>query len=141
MKAFELETDPIKRANYKLKFAQSAKKKGQKSKARQLAREAIALNPNMGRAYLFIANLYATSVNQCGTNEFEIRMAYVPAYNMAVKAARVDPSISSLAKKYINNYKGNFPSKKVIFTEGVKVGDSYQVKCWIGETVKIPEGK
>ena len=35
MKAFELETDPIKRANYKLKFAQSAKKKGQKSKARQ----------------------------------------------------------------------------------------------------------
>ena len=141
MKAFELETDPIKRANYKLKFAQSAKKKGQKLKARQLAREAIALNPNMGRAYLFIANLYATSVNQCGTNEFEIRMAYVPAYNMAVKAARVDPSISSLAKKYINNYKGNFPSKKVIFTEGVKVGDSYQLKCWIGETVKIPEGK
>ena len=71
MKAFDLETDPLKKANFKLKFAQAAKKRGQKSKARQLAREAIALNPNMGRAYLFIASLYASSVNACGTNEFE----------------------------------------------------------------------
>ena len=54
---------------------------------------------------------------------------------------RFEKPEQDLAKKYINNYKGNFPSKKVIFTEGVKVGDSYQVKCWIGETVKIPEGK
>jgi len=141
VKAFELETDPLKIANFKLKFAQAAKKIGQKSKARQLAREAIALNPNFGRAYLFIGSLYASSVNQCGTNEFEIRMVYVAAYNKAVKAAKVDPSISSLAKKYIRNYKANFPSKKVIFTEGVEVGSSYRVKCWIGETVKIPVGK
>ena len=61
MKAFDLETDPFKKANFKLKFAQAAKKRGQKSRARQLAREAIALNPNMGRAYLFIASLYAES--------------------------------------------------------------------------------
>ena len=65
MKAFDLETDPLKKANFKLKFAQAAKKRGQKSKARQLAREAIALNPNMGIAYLFIASLYASSVNSC----------------------------------------------------------------------------
>ena len=137
MKAFELETDLFKKANFKLKFAQSAKKRGQKSKARQLAREAISLNPNMGRAYLFIASLYATSVNSCGTNEFEKRMTYVAAYNKAVRASKVDPSMSSVARKFIRNYKANFPSKKVIFTEGVKEGDTFKVKCWINESVKI----
>ena len=137
MKAFDLETDPFKKANFKLKFAQSAKKRGQKSKARQLAREAISLNPNMGRAYLFIASLYASSVNACGTNEFEKRMTYVAAHNKAVRASRVDPSMSSVARKFIRNYKANFPSKKVIFTEGVKEGDTFKVKCWINESVKI----
>ena len=137
MKAFELETDLLKKANFKLKFAQAAKKRGQKSKARQLARQAITLNPNMGRAYLFIASLYASSVNKCGTNEFEKRMTYVAAYNKALRASRVDPSMSSVARKFTRNYKANFPSKKIIFTEGVKDGDSFKVKCWINETVKI----
>ena len=137
MKAFDLETDPLKKANFKLKFAQAAKKRGQKSKARQLAREAIALNPNMGRAYLFIASLYASSVNACGTNEFEKRMTYVAAHNKAVRASRVDPSISSVARKFTRNYKANFPSKKVIFTEGVNEGDPFKVKCWINESAKI----
>ena len=137
LKAFDLETDLFKKASFKLKFAQAAKKRGQKSSARQLAREAIALNPNMGRAYLFIASLYASSVNACGTNEFEKRMTYVAAHNQAVRASRVDPSISSVARKFTRNYKANFPSKKVIFTEGVNEGDPFKVKCWINESVKI----
>jgi len=137
MKAFDLETDPLKKANFKLKFAQAAKKRGQKSKARQLAREAIALNPNMWRAYRFIASLYASSVNACGTNEFEKRMTYVAAYNKAFRASKVDPSISTVARKFTRNYKANFPSKKVIFTEGVNEGTPFKVKCWINESVKI----
>jgi len=137
LKAFELETDPLKKANYKLKFAQTARRKGQKSKARQFAIEAIQLNPNSGSAYLLIATLYASSVNECGSSEFEKRMTYVAAYNKALRASAVDPSISSTASKFLNNYKANFPSKKVIFTEGVKEGDPFTVKCWINESVKI----
>lgn len=136
-KAYELETDPLKKANFKLKFAENARKKGQKSRARSLAREAIQLNPNLGKAYLFIANLYGSSVNDCGNSEFEKRMTYVAAYNMARRAAAVDPSISDTASKFLKNYKSNFPSKKVIFTEGVKEGDAFTVKCWINETVKV----
>jgi tetratricopeptide (TPR) repeat protein len=136
-KAFELETDPLKKANFKLKFAQNAKKKGQKAKARQLAREAIQLNPNLGKAYLFIADLYAKSANSCGKGEFQIRMTYVAAYNKAKRAAAVDPSSAVSAGKYLRNYKANFPSKKVIFTEGVNEGDPFTVKCWINEAVKV----
>ena len=136
-KAFNLETDPIKKAKYKLKFAQAAKSRGQLSKARSLAREALKFNPNYGRAYLLIASLYQSSVNTCGTDEFEKRMVYAAALRQAQVAARVDPSLSSNARRYIRSYKANLPSKKVIFTQGAQIGASHTIKCWIGETVKV----
>ena len=120
-----LETDPMKKAKIKLKFAQAAKGRGQLSKARSLARQALKFNPNFGKAYLFIARLYQSSVNNCGKNEFEKRMVYVAALSKVKKAAAVDPSISGIAAKYIRSYSGNVPSKKVIFTAGVNPGSSY----------------
>jgi tetratricopeptide (TPR) repeat protein len=137
-KAFNLETDPLKKAKYKLKFAQVAKDRGQLSKARSLAREALRFNPRFGRAYLFIATLYQESVNNCGDNLFEKRMVYVAALNMAQRAASVDPSISSRARKYINIYKQNVPSQKDIFNATATPGGKFTLKCWIGETVRIP---
>ncbi len=137
-KAFNLETDPAKKAKYKLKFAQEAKGKGQLSKARSLAREALRFNPNFGKAYLLIARLYQSSVNNCGSNEFEKRMVYAAALRQAQRASSVDPSISSVARKYIASYRANLPSKKVVFTAGVAPGSSYTIKCWIGETVRVP---
>lgn len=138
-KAFELETDPLKKAKYKLKFAQAAQSRGQLSKARGLAREALSFNPNFGKAYLLIGSLYASSVNNCGDDEFEKRMVYAAALRQAQRAASVDPSISSVASKYIASYRANLPSNKVIFTAGITPGSSYTVKCWIGETVTVPK--
>jgi tetratricopeptide (TPR) repeat protein len=137
-KSFELETDPLKKAKYKLKFAQAAKDRGQYSKARSLAREALKFNPRSGRAYLFIATLYQGSVNDCGDNLFEKRMVYVAALNMAKRAASVDPSISARASKYINIYDQNVPSQKDIFNATAVPGGKFTIKCWIGETVRIP---
>ena len=137
-KAFDLETDPIKKSRYKLKFAETARNRGQLSEARSLAREAIRYNPSSGRAYLLIARLYQSSVNNCGSGEFEKRMVYAAALRQAQIAESVDPSMSSVARKYVDNYRANLPSKKVIFTAGVTPGSSYTIKCWIGETVNVP---
>lgn len=138
-KAFDLETDPIKKSRYKLKFAEAAKNRGQLSAARSLAREAIKYNPSSGRAYLLIARLYQSSVNNCGEDEFQKRMVYAAALRQAEIAERVDPSMSAAARKYIDSYRANLPSKKVIFTAGVAPGSSYSIKCWIGETVTVPK--
>jgi len=136
-KAFQLETDPIKKAKYKLQFAEAALKRSQLSKARSLARESLSFNPNYGKAYLLIGRAYQTSVNNCGDDEFEKRMVYAAALRQAQKAYSVDPSVSTVAPKYIRNYRANLPSKKVIFTAGKSEGQSHTIKCWIGETVKI----
>ncbi|CAM1370466.1 conserved exported hypothetical protein [Tenacibaculum sediminilitoris] len=131
-KAFDLETDPFKKAKYKLREAQS----DSGSRARALAYEALKYNPNMGKAYLFIASLYQRSANSCGSDEFEKRMVYAAALNKALKAKQVDPGCG--ANRYISSYKKNLPSKKLVFQKGIASGASYKVGCWIGETVRVP---
>lgn len=136
-KAIDLEVDPIRKAKYLLTIAQDLAKKGQRSSARKYAYDALKSNPSYGSAYLLIANLYATSANSCGSNEFAKRMVYVAAMNKAQRASFVDPSISSRAKKYIDSYKSNIPTKAMGFADGIKEGDSFKVGCWIGETLKV----
>lgn len=131
-KAFDLETDPLKKAKLKLREAQGASG----SNARALAYEALKYNPNYGKAYLFIASLYQKSANSCGGDEFEKRMVYVAALEKAQKAQRVDPGCG--AGRYISSYEGLIPSKKLVFQKGLASGSSYTVGCWIGETVRVP---
>ncbi len=135
-KAFDLETDPNKKAKLKLMEAFDAKRAGRKARARALAYEALKFNPNMGHAYLLIASMYQTSANSCGKDEFEKRMVYVAALNKARKAQAVDPACG--AGRYISNYRKNIPSKTLIFEKGLKGGSSYKIGCWIGETVAVP---
>ena len=136
-KAIDLETDPFKKANYLLSIAYQYRNKS-KSTARSYAYKALKERPSLGNAYLLIANLYGSSANSCGQSEFEKRMVYVAAANMAAKAKAVDPGIATKANRSINSYLKNAPSKKLIFNEGRKSGDSYKIGCWIGTTVRIP---
>jgi tetratricopeptide (TPR) repeat protein len=138
-KAVDQQPDAFKKAENLYKIAQLFAKKGRKSQARNYANQALQNKPSMGKAYLLIAGLYASSLSQCGNTEFDKRMVYVAALRKARKAASVDPSIASKAAKYIRNYISQEPSKKLIFTKGIKSGTPYQIKCWIGETVKVPQ--
>ncbi len=108
------------------------------AQARSKARETLRYDPNFGKAYLLIGRAYAKNANSCGNNEFEKRMVYVAAANKIAQAKRVDPSISSLANRYLKNYRANFPNKTLIFQRNLKSGDTYKIGCWIGETVRIP---
>ena len=135
--AVDQEPDTFEKAKNLYKIAQLFAKKGRKSQARNYARQALKNNPNFGKAYLLIAGLYATSVNQCGSSEFEKRMVYTAALRQAQRAAAVDPSIASKAGKYIRNYKANEPSRTLLFTQTIEAGSSHTIKCWINETVKV----
>ncbi|MGB2129668.1 MAG: tetratricopeptide repeat protein [Flavicella sp.] len=138
LKAVGQETDAFKKAKYLYKIASIMEKKGRKSEARKYALQAIKNQRSMGKAYLLIARMYASSANDCGASEFEKRMVYVAALDMARNAAAVDPVLRKKAEKYVTSYKASAPDKKAIFTEGVQSGSPYKIGCWIGVTVKIP---
>ncbi len=139
-KAIELESDPSKKAKILYRVANIFKKRGQTTKSVLYAKKAIAVKPSYGRAYTLIATAYAGSVDKCGNDEFTKRMVYVVAEKYALKASKLDPSIGVYASKLAKSYKLNQPSKKLVFNNdlGLKSGDSYTVKCWINEIVRVP---
>jgi len=135
-KALSLETDAKKRSKIAYKVA-TIYRRGSKGTARKYAQKAIDANPSNGKAYLLIANLYATSANQCGNTTFEKRAIYWKAASMARKAGKVDPSLSSRANKSATSYSAKAPSKEDIFTAGM-AGKTVSFSCWVGGSVKVP---
>ncbi len=137
--SLSMETDPIRKGKLLYKIADKAKKSGQKSKARQYYLEAVQNNPSLGSAYLKIAQLYASSVNQCGNDEFTKRAGYWKAAEMARKAGQVDPSLKSIASRTSSSYMQSAPSKSDIFSKGYKGGETVSLNCWIGGSVTVPK--
>ncbi|WP_299524620.1 hypothetical protein [uncultured Lutibacter sp.] len=136
-KAVDQESDSYKKAKYLLTVGQILSKQGRKGEARTYAYRALEHAPTMGRAYLLIAGMYASSANSCGVDVVSKRMVYVAALNKALKAKSVDPSISSLANRYISSYSENLPSKKDLFAAAIDAGTIHKIGCWINETVRV----
>ncbi|NQV77433.1 MAG: tetratricopeptide repeat protein [Lutibacter sp.] len=135
--AVDQETDSYKRAGYLLKVAQILYKQGRSSEARNYAYSALDNAPTMGRAYLLIGSMYASSANSCGTDLVLKKMVYIAALNKAIKAKSVDPSISSLANRFIASYSSNLPSKKELFAAAINEGTTHRIGCWINEAVRV----
>ena len=135
-KAVELETDSYRKSNILYKVA-TIVRKGSKSQGRSYALKAIDANPSNGKAYLLIANLYASSANACGSTPFEKRAIYWKAADMARKAGRVDPSLSGRASQSASSYANRAPSKEMIFNSGM-AGKTVSFSCWVGGSVKVP---
>ncbi|MDC6480692.1 hypothetical protein PQY70_02125 [Flavobacteriaceae bacterium] len=135
--SIDLESDKLKKAKILYKIAVKFKKSGQFSKSRTYANKALGFQPSMGRAYLLLANLYASSANNCGKTQFEKRSIYWLALEEAKKAGSVDVSVRKLAKKTALSYEGRAPSKTDIFSEAMG-GKTISFKCWIGKSVTVP---
>ena len=125
--------DPYKKTDYLLKIAYLYRNRS-KSTARSFAHKALEARPNMGEAYLLIANLYASSANKCGDDEFSKRMVYVAAADKVKKAKEVDPSVTAKADRLIKAYMKNAPNTRHSYSKNKK----FEIECWIGETVIIP---
>ena len=133
-----LEQDVYRKADILYKIAVKFKKSGFKSKSRSYAIKALKNRPSMGKAYILIASLYASSANSCGKTQFEKRAVYWMAAKTALKAAAVDSGVKKTALKLAASYEGRAPSKTDIFTEG-RAGEIISFSCWINNTVKVPQ--
>ncbi len=118
---------------------------GRLANARTYFRRALRVDPNFGKAYIAIGDLYAQAVAECGSQlEREDRAVYWLAVDYYEKARRVDPSVANEANRKINTYRKYFPDQEALFFKGWKVGQPYKIDygcyAWINEetTVKPP---
>lgn len=132
-----MQTDPRKSARIYYRIAEEKRKGGQLGSARSYYMKALEYQPSMGRAYLKIANMYASSANSCGNTVFEKRAIYWKAADLASKAARVDGSIAGNARETAASYEQRAPSKSDIFDAGMG-GKIITFSCWVGGSVKVP---
>ena len=91
---------------------------GNKSLARTYAKKALAAKPSFGQAYMLIAQLYASSSNECGQTPFDKRAVYWLCAQYANKAASVDPALKATAHRQAASYNGKRTIKTDIFNEG-----------------------
>ncbi len=115
---------------------------GQLSRARTHFRKAIDADPQFGRAYLAIGDLYASAVAQCGSQlEWTDRAVYWAAVDMYQQAKAADPSIASVANQKISTYRQYFPTQETLFFGDIQEGQSYTIDygcyAWIGETTTV----
>ncbi len=135
--AIDLENDGYEKAKILFRIATQFKKDGLFSRARSYYMQALRFNPSMGRCYLAIAQMYASSAKNCGSDNFTQRSVYWLASNEALKASRVDSKLKKLANQSSKNYLAKAPQKSEIFSSG-REGEIISVGCWIGRTVKVP---
>jgi tetratricopeptide (TPR) repeat protein len=136
--AVDLEKDDYEKAKILYRIAAGFKKDGSYGQARTYYGRALAANPSMGKAYLAISQMYASSANSCGNDNFTKRAVYWLAADEARKAGRVDGNLSRDAANTAANYMAKAPSKSEIFSAG-RTGETIKIGCWIGRSVKVPK--
>ncbi|MCQ2275621.1 MAG: hypothetical protein MJZ87_01545 [Bacteroidales bacterium] len=115
-------------ANYMLALMYQTKRSY--SESRSAAYAALKYQPNMGKAYILIGDLYASGCN----DEIPLSYAWAAADKYA-KAAAVDPSCANTANEH--RAKLRYPSKDELFKRGLSSGSSYHVGGWIQENTTV----
>jgi len=105
--------------------------------ARSNARKAIENRPGWGQPYILIGNLYASSSDNCGENDFEKTTVFWAAVDKFQQAKSVDSECSAEANELIAKYKAYFPNVEDAFFYGHEGGKEYTVGCCINEKTTV----
>lgn len=129
--------------NYEI--AQVYKEQGNLRQARSYARAALKQDNKFADAYMLIANIYASAVQQSGSMEREDRAVYWLVLDYYERAKQVDPSVASRVNRAIETYREYIPAQEDLFFKNWKPGQSYKVDygsySWINETTTVRSPK
>lgn len=130
--------DKIK-ALYALASIQSSERNF--SQARNTSYKIIQLNPNEGKAYMLIGDLYAMSAGMCTGDDLGGKSVFWAAIDKYIKAKSVDNSVEQEANEKISQYSRYYPPSADLFFRDLMEGKSFSVGCWINETTTIRAGR
>lgn len=111
-------------------------KESKYQEAREMARKAVSLDPDLCDAYMLIGDIYAASSRSFNGTNLEKSAIFWVAVDYYNKARRVDDCAADAANK-ASDYKKYFPNKEDAFMEGLQNGATYKVGGWINETTTV----
>lgn len=100
---------------------------------------AMKLKPDQAAPYLLRGEIYFHSADECGVTELEKYGIYWIAADQYEKAKSLDPGVAALADEKIKIISGYFPDAEFLGRNNLRVGDTYNVICWIARptTIKV----
>ncbi|WP_445453863.1 tetratricopeptide repeat protein [Flavobacterium sp. 25HG05S-40] len=131
-----LQTNPIEKAKtyYILATSFSANDAG---KSKEYLNKALAADPKMGKAYLFLAQMYVNGSKNCAKTDFEKKAIYNLAIQTLQNVAVAEPKLKPAADKMMEDYTLKGLSASDISKEKMN-GKSLTIGCWINETISFP---
>ena len=91
----------------------------------------------MGKAYLYLAQMYVNNTKDCAKSDLEKKAVYNLAIQTLDKANIAEPRLKPTADKM----KADYISKSLTASEISKAkmdGKSLTIGCWINETINFP---
>ena len=107
------------------------------TKSKEYLKKALSSDPKMGKAYLFLAQLYSNSANDCGKTDFEKKAVYYLAIQTAQKAGVAEPRLKPTADKAAKDYEAKSLTADEI-SKAKMNGKLVTIGCWINETITFP---
>ena len=138
LEAAEMATDAEIKGHMYFLVATIATTRNNHQKARTFSLRSLEANPNQGRCYILIAQLYAATASTTSTDPVLRKLTFCAAVDKLERARQVDPSSAGDANKLINQYRAFFPSVEEIFMHpDIEAGASYTVGGWINERTTV----
>jgi hypothetical protein len=132
----ELQTNPIEKAKIYYTLA-TGLLANDLPKSKEYLKKALSSDPKMGKAYLFLAQLYSNSANDCGKTDFEKKAVYYLAIQTAQKAGVAEPRLKPTADKATKDYEAKSLTADEISKRKMN-GKLVTIGCWINETITFP---
>jgi tetratricopeptide (TPR) repeat protein len=135
-KSAELQTNPLEKAKIYYTLA-TGLLANNFAKSKEYLNKAVAADPKMGKAYLYLAQIYVNGSKDCGQTDLEKRAVFNLAIQTAQKAGIAEPTLKPTADKMA----AEFAPKSIAPSEISKAkldGKSITIGCWINETISFP---
>ncbi|PKP47202.1 MAG: hypothetical protein CVT94_12220 [Bacteroidetes bacterium HGW-Bacteroidetes-11] len=111
------------------------------AQARSNALRILQIDPNYGKAYLLIGDLYSSSASMCAEDDLGGKSVFWAAVDKYIRAKSVDPSVESDANAKIAQFSKFYPAASDLFFRDMQEGSSYTVGCWINESTTVRAAK
>ncbi|MGC4040448.1 MAG: hypothetical protein QM710_06600 [Flavobacterium sp.] len=134
--AIDLQTDPLEKAQLYYTFATGVLA-SDFAKSKEYINKALATDPKMGKAYLYLGQLYANNAKSCGSTDFERKAVMNLAIQTVLKATTAEPKLKPTADKMAADYTKNALTPSEI-SKAKMNGKSLTIGCWINETITFP---
>jgi len=134
--AADLETNPQEKAKIYYALA-TGLLANDMTKSRENLNKALKFDPKMGKAYVFLAQLYSYAAEECGQTDFEKKAIFYLALQTVKNAGIADPKLKPTADKMIEDYAKQAVTQSEI-NKAKMNGKSITIGCWINETITFP---